>query len=179
MLSVHAGRREVGKLHFVFQICRLLPLAPGLALSLTLAACGTASWPKLGDYADSSPQRPAPAGPQVAGDVPLAPASPASGYAPTSSGLRADAPTSQLRQSGAGLMIVAFKAPTVVLFGNELGNEGERIAAASLGLPLQAKDSSANAGRVQIDTAGGPRWVARAEIVLAADGPKAAARPLQ
>jgi hypothetical protein len=65
-------------------------------------------------------------------------------------------------------MIIGFKGPTVILFGGEFGNEGERIAASAINVPIQARSAASNASRVQIETAQGPRWVARSEITLGA-----------
>jgi hypothetical protein len=57
----------------------------------------------------------------------------------------------------------------VVLFGDEVGQDGERVATSSLTVPLQMKYTASNVSRVQIDTPYGPRWVARSEITIASD----------
>jgi len=77
-----------------------------------------------------------------------------------------DRPTTTARGSE---IIVAFKGPTVVLFGAEVGNDGERVPSSSFTFPLQVKYFSSNADRVQIETPAGPRWVSRSEVVAAKD----------
>ncbi len=64
--------------------------------------------------------------------------------------------------------IVSFKGATVVLYGSETGNDGERVPVASLPLPLRANVGLLNTSRLTIATASGPRWVATSEVVLGA-----------
>lgn len=66
------------------------------------------------------------------------------------------------------VMIAKFKHATVVLYDGESANAGERVAASDLPLPLRSRPASSNANRLQIDTASGPRWLSRGEVVLAA-----------
>lgn len=63
-------------------------------------------------------------------------------------------------------LITGFKGATLVLFNDETGNVGERVAVTSLALPLQSRSSPTNFNRVQIDTVYGPRWVARSEVLF-------------
>ncbi len=82
-----------------------------------------------------------------------------------------DAPPAPTARAARGSdMIVAFKGPTIVLFGAEVGDNGERVSTSSLSLPLQMKYASSSASRVQIETPYGPRWVARSEIMIGSDG---------
>ena len=92
-------------------------------------------------------------------------AAPPSGR-PSGTGVDAPLPRSPRGQD----VIVGFKGPTVILFGGEFGNEGERVAASAINVPVQVRNAASNASRVQIETAHGPRWVARSEITLGALG---------
>lgn len=150
----------------------LLRRLPRLALCLlpvlSLTACGSASLPKLSDLAESTAPPTAavqpngaqpPTGPAAAENLPERPF-----------GTGVDTPLPRVARGPE--VIVGFKGPTVILFGGEFGNEGERIAASAIGVPLQVRNAASNASRVEIDTAQGPRWIARSEITLGALEPR-------
>ena len=58
--------------------------------------------------------------------------------------------------------IVAFRAPTVVLYNSIDGNDGQRVPAAAFSLPMSAKP--ANAKRLEVATAEGPKWIAMSDV---------------
>lgn len=131
---------------------RLSQVSLSLLPALGLLGCSSASLPKLTDLEAGAPPQKVAALPQNGSPVPNSQPPPS---------------TSQpQRLPAAQDMIVGFKGQTIILFGDEFGHDGERVATAELNLPLQMKSSSSNAPRVQIDTAYGPRWVARSEIKL-------------
>jgi hypothetical protein len=142
--------------------------------ALSLTACGTASLPKLTDLMESN-------NPPVAAPTPQAAPSPGLQAPPPSATAAVPPPE---RPFGTGVdaplpraprgqdVIVGFKGPTVILFGGEFGNEGERVSASAINVPLQVRNAASNTSRVQIDTAQGPRWVARSEITLGALEPR-------
>lgn len=145
----------------------LLYLLPRLALCLlpvlSLTACGSAALPKLTDITESTAPPAAavrPNGAQPPSTGPAAAENPPE--RPFGTGVDAPLP----RAARGPEVIVGFKGPTVILFGGEFGNEGERIAASAIGVPLQVRNAASNATRVEIDTAQGPRWIARSEITL-------------
>jgi hypothetical protein len=155
-------------LHFGFILRRLLRLGLSLVPALGLTACGSASLPRLSDLTEGSPPpavAAAPPGTTTPPTAQLPPPAVTTGAArPSGSGV--DTPP---RRPARGVdVIVGFKGPTVILFGGEFGNEGERVAASALTVPLQVRNAASNASRVQIETAQGPRWVARSEITLGA-----------
>lgn len=63
---------------------------------------------------------------------------------------------------GGDNQIVEFRSTTVVLFESETGNDGRRIPSGSLTLPMRVKPAAAN--RLEIATADGPKWIARADV---------------
>ncbi len=67
--------------------------------------------------------------------------------------------------------IIGFRGPTVILYSDELSNDGQRMPAAALQAPLPVRSAQAGSPRVQIMTVYGPRWIARAEVVLASSTP--------
>lgn len=67
-------------------------------------------------------------------------------------------------------MIVGFKAAAVVLYRSADSNDGEKIDARSLSLPMPARKGAAPAGRLEVSTVNGPRWISRNEVVIAANG---------
>jgi len=140
---------------------RLLSLC--LVTGLAMAACTSAAVPKLTDLVGGETQ----AKVEVAPD-PSSMAQQPPGDAGLSPGANSPAPPAGTAAlpSSARASIVGFKASTVVLFSGEFGNEGERVATSSLALPLQTTTSPSNAGRVQIETVYGLRWIARTEVVL-------------
>jgi hypothetical protein len=139
---------------------------------MSLAACGSASLPKLSDLSEGAAPPAVATAPQGATAQPISQLPPPA--APTSAGLPSGPPSGSgvdapLQRSTRGRdAIVGFKGPTVILFGDEFGNDGERVAASALSVPLQVRNAASNASRVQIETAQGPRWVARSEITLGA-----------
>lgn len=145
--------------------------ALGLFPALVLTACASASMPTLGG--SDSGSGPSPTATVQPGE-PNGGARTKSEHVPgvtEKGGLRVGAGTGVLRVPQVGDtanpgLITGFKGTTVVLFGDETGNDGERIAVSSLSLPLQTKSSAANASRVQIQTAYGARWVARSELLF-------------
>ena len=153
---------------FASGVRRLRGLSLGLLASLAMVSCTSGATPKLTDLiggpAQSTPE--APPSPSVM--VPPDPAPPAGATGGAPAAPRGIAGSQLPGPAGGQAAIVGFKASTVVLFGGEFGNEGQRVATASLNLPLMMKDASSNASRVQIETAYGPRWIARSEIVLGA-----------
>lgn len=138
---------------------------------MAVAACSSAPLPKLGDVDDGNAQikgsAALPHGTGPASKVLSEPVAGAAGKGGKSARVGDTPPVQQIRGPHQE-MIVAFTRPTIVLFGDEIGNDGERVAASSISLPLQMRNASSNASRVQIDTAYGPRWVARSEITLSA-----------
>lgn len=66
--------------------------------------------------------------------------------------------------SGTASHITAFKGRNVLLYSSSQSKEGELVAASSFTLPMRIQ--SARADRVEVMTIYGPRWVARADIVL-------------
>ena len=66
--------------------------------------------------------------------------------------------------------IVSIKGPTVVMYSSETGNDGERVPAASLDLPMRASVGQLNTSRLTVATANGPRWIAQSEVVLSPGG---------
>lgn len=159
-------------LHVGTMVRQMQRLGVGLLLALTLAACSSASLPSLSEPGDGGTQ---PKGVTAVPSVPPASAPPEEPATDRKGGgasklSRTRSPSEPIQSVNAGSVIVGFKGPTVVLFGGEFGNEGERVSASSLSLPLELKEPSSNANRVQIDTAYGPRWIARSEIVLDALG---------
>ncbi len=151
---------------------RLPRLGVCLLPALSLTACGTASLPKLSDLLEANPPPAVAAAPPGTRHRRLSelppPASTTSAVAPPGrpSGTGVDAPPA--RSARGPDVIVGFKGPTVILFGGEFGNDGERVAASAINVPVQVRSAASNASRVQIETAQGPRWVARSEITLGA-----------
>lgn len=151
----------------------------GLLKALVLAGCSTSALPKLEDLA-APPGSAKVAAPPPSG-VSGGPATVAVPPPPTPKPLareprdqplasRPDVPLPPVSRAASGSdMIVGFKGATVVLFGDEVGQDGERVSTASLTVPLQMKYAPSNISRVQIDTPYGPRWVARSEITIASD----------
>jgi len=157
---------------------RILSLS--LLAALAMTACTSATLPKLTDLTggDTQPKAEGAPGPS---DVALpGPMPPAAGVAgPSSVAPQAATVGDPVRPTSERAMIVGFKTQTVVLFAEEHGNDGERVATSSLVLPLQMRNAASNAGRVQIETAYGPRWIARSEIVLGAADRQGSSRPLR
>ena len=144
--------------------------------ALILAGCTSSTLPKLGDLMGeqenarvaSTPLPGAPGAPVMTAATPRDRPLEAPPNPPL---VGTDAPPApSARAARGGDMIVAFKGPTIVLFGTEAGDNGERVATSSLSLPLQMKYASSSATRVQIETPYGPRWVSRSEIMLGSDG---------
>lgn len=158
---------------------RSLRLGSSLLLALGTAACTSATLPKLTDLIGPPQSQAAPEAQGVSA-APLPDAAPPAGVTGTGPRLpKTVAGSAPPRPSNGPPTIVGFKGPTIVLFGEEFGSEGERIAASSLSLPLQARDAASNASRVQIETAYGSRWIARSEIVLGALERPRTSQPIQ
>lgn len=66
------------------------------------------------------------------------------------------------------ITILEFRAPTIVLYVNDVGNEGERVPTSQFQLPIKVRSAGAGVGRVQVLTVGGPRWIARDDIKTSA-----------
>ena len=147
--------------------------------ALALAAC-SASLPSVGSLGDGAGAptgagSPAPAvaadgpGQAMAGAVGSAPRSgspvalPASPPASSVGGLQSGAP----RAPSGDTVIVGFRAATVILYTSESSNDGERVAANALPLPLRTRVAASNAGRVEVMTVYGPRWISRSEATFA------------
>jgi len=144
----------------------------GLLLALLIGGC-SASLPQIAG--PNTPEAPANASPLPAAEagaptstaaIPPAKATPARVAAPS------EGSSAPAAQRGGGT-IVGFRGPTVILYGGERANDGERVAAASLSVPLPSRPSAANASRVEVMTVYGPRWIAKSEVMFAA--PEAAA----
>lgn len=142
----------------------------GLSLlpALSLAACSPSTMPNLSDLEVGTAKPVATAQPPsaISPPAPKSPQQSAGTNGSQPSGVGVDGPPP--RPSRRSDVIVGFKGPTVILFGDEFGNDGERVAVSNLNLPLQARSAATNKTRVQIETAYGPRWVARSELVLGA-----------
>lgn len=72
--------------------------------------------------------------------------------------------------AGEAETIIGFRGPTVVVYSGEFRNDGERLAASALPLPLRSRSSASNPLRVEIMTAAGRGWIARSEVSFAASG---------
>jgi hypothetical protein len=79
---------------------------------------------------------------------------------------------SQLPMDRSADYIVGFRGQTVILYSSETSNDGERVPAATLPLPLRVRPGPPTAARVEIMTVQGPRWIAKTEVSL---GPASAA----
>lgn len=66
--------------------------------------------------------------------------------------------------------IIGFKGAAVVMYHSVDSNNGEKIEARALSLPMQARKSAAAAGRLEVSTVNGPRWISRSDVVVAASG---------
>lgn len=64
-------------------------------------------------------------------------------------------------------VIVGFRTATVILYDSPQSNQGERVPAASLPLPLRTRFAAPASMRVEIKTIYGPRWIARADAAFA------------
>lgn len=178
MLSFEFVSREGKTLQVGYFVHRLPRLGLCLLPALSLAGCGTASLPKLSDLTEGGPPPTIAAAPSGNATPPLSQLPPPVGAigsaAPPGSppgagaGPAIGAEKHRFRGAREQDLIVGFKGPTVILFGGEFGNEGERVAASAINVPIQARSAASNASRVQIETAQGPRWVARSEITLGA-----------
>jgi hypothetical protein len=69
--------------------------------------------------------------------------------------------------------ITGFRGPTVILYSSERSNEGEKVPASSLPLPLRSRAASPGSPRVEIMTVYGPRWIAKSDVVGASVAPSA------
>ncbi|KUO64879.1 MAG: hypothetical protein APF80_16490 [Alphaproteobacteria bacterium BRH_c36] len=65
----------------------------------------------------------------------------------------------------AASLIVGFRKSTVVLFNDELGNQGARVPVTALSVPIKIRRVATGNGRFLISTVDGPRWVAASEVV--------------
>jgi hypothetical protein len=136
---------------------RQLVLAAALAM---LPAC-SASLPQTSELAAAKPSAEASANPsrenapepQVGGS-----------QRPSSAALPPDQRSAQARALTAGQPIKQFKSASVVLYANETGHDGQRVAVSSLPLPLPTGRLSADRTRIEIMTVAGVRWVSAAEI---------------
>lgn len=64
--------------------------------------------------------------------------------------------------------VTRFRKPSVILYNDANGNDGQRTETASLIVPMTVRQSVTNASRLEVMTAAGPRWISRAEVDLAA-----------
>ncbi|MBU1213227.1 MAG: hypothetical protein KJ587_18460 [Alphaproteobacteria bacterium] len=149
---------------------------------VSLVACGTANLsaelPQL-DNQSAAPQsieKPPQANGQAAlgsnsgnataSPEPAVPAEPAIALAggAASSGQAADV------SAPAADFIVGFRKTTVVLFNDELGNQGARVPVTALSVPIKIRRVATGNGRFLISTVDGPRWVAASEVVKSGAG---------
>lgn len=145
-----------------------LAAACSLLIASGLAGCAgeglpppTLALPPLSDAAETAPGAaggaapPQGAVPAEGGAPALAKSGPAAGALPNP---QAQAPL----PTGDGNTIVGFRGSTVILYNSQTGNDGQRVPAGSMPLPLLAKSASAN--RLEVSTADGPKWISRAEV---------------
>jgi hypothetical protein len=127
-------------------------IAAGLLGALALAAC-SGSPPTLdGVLAPAAPPQPALADKQ----------------APSPVGADASPVTARSREAAQGPQtITGFKKTSVILYSSPTGADGQRVASASMPLPLAVRSEAASSKRLEIMTLGGLRWVARGDVVLA------------
>lgn len=137
-------------------------LAAAALLAASLSACA-GNLPKIGEGGTTTGDVAAGSGAtKIAPAVPVAPkTSPAEGEQPAAPKL---GPTRTAANEEAN--IVGFRGTTVVLYSSESGNEGERVPAASLPIPLRARGSLSNSSRLTFQTASGPRWISNADVVI-------------
>ena len=158
-------------------VCRPKPLLQTftvacLSFSISLAGCGAS----MTDLANSG-GAPAPSTTSL-GAAPSAPEARAAATAAQAS-VAATTLATPVVVGGAGEpdTIIGFRGSMVVVYSGELRNDGERLAVSSLALPLRARASQSNPGRVEIMTAAGPRWIARADASFATSDAAVAAVP--
>lgn len=151
----------------------------GIAAALAVLAACSASLPQTSELATARPSAEASANPaREEATEPLAGGT----QRPSSAVLPADQRSSQAKALTAGQPIKQFKSNSVVLYANETGHDGQRVAVSSLPLPLPTGRLSVDRTRIEIMTVAGARWVSAAEIVVdsgSADQTLAASRQPQ
>lgn len=143
----------------------LWPKALTVLPVMVIAGCASSALPTL-DQADTTATSPAAQTGQVGVGVHTPSKSTVAPTEASSGGVRGGsgaAPSPLTPKQG---LITGFKSATLVLFNDETGNVGERVAVTSLSLPLQSRSSQTNFNRVQIDTVYGPRWVSRSDVLF-------------
>lgn len=119
---------------------------------VTTAGCSTAPLPEI-----QSMTPPDAAAANGASPVPPPPGASSAG---------ALTPVDPAASSPETVSIVGFRSSTVVLYRDERSNDGEKATVSSLSLPMTGRRSAANGNRLEVATISGPRWIARADVVV-------------
>jgi len=131
-------------------------LIAGFVVSVALAGCaGALPGGEAGLASQSMPMA-----------VAAVPAGPAAGSGSADAGRGVPQVPGAARPASVGTVITGFRGQHVVLYYSESGKDGEMVSSQALPLPMRYGPTTVDAGRLQVMTVQGPRWVARHEAVI-------------